>query len=58
MENYLVNIDGKEISVVEAGDVENPDNLGSNGARMKDFNVRLNQRCAMALGVGLLVVTN
>ena len=29
-------IDGKEISVVEAGDVENPTNWKTNGARMKD----------------------
>src|SRR6056300_793953 len=42
-------IDGREVSVVEAGDVEKPDNWKTNGARMKDAI----KRCAMALGVGL-----
>lgn len=46
-------IDGKEISVVEAGDVENPDNWKTNGARMKDAMSDAIKRCAMALGVGL-----
>ena len=46
-------IDGKEISVVEAGDVEKPDNWKTNGARMKDAMSDAIKRCAMALGVGL-----
>ena len=46
-------IDGKEISVVEVGDVENPDNWKTNGARMKDAMSDAIKRCAMALGVGL-----
>ena len=46
-------IDGKEISVVEAGDVENPTNWKTNGARMKDAMSDAIKRCAMALGVGL-----
>ena len=47
------NIDGKDISVVEAGDVENPTNWKTNGARMKDAMSDAIKRCAMALGVGL-----
>ena len=47
------NIDGKNISVVEAGDVENPTNWKTNGARMKDAMSDAIKRCAMALGVGL-----
>ena len=43
----------KEISVVEAGDVENPSNWKTNGARMKDAMSDAIKRCAMALGVGL-----
>ncbi len=46
-------IDNKEISVVEAGDVENPTNWKTNGARMKDAMSDAIKRCAMALGVGL-----
>ena len=46
-------IDGNEISVVEAGDVENPSNWKTNGARMKDAMSDAIKRCAMALGVGL-----
>ena len=46
-------IDNKEISVVEAGDVENPTNWKTNGARMKDAMADAIKRCAMALGVGL-----
>jgi len=46
-------VDGIEISVVEAGDVENPSNWKTNGARMKDAMSDAIKRCAMALGVGL-----
>ena len=46
-------VDCKEVSVVEAGDVENPDNWKTNGARMKDAMSDAIKRCAMALGVGL-----
>ena len=41
------------MSVVEAGDVEKPDNWKTNGARMKDAMSDAIKRCAMALGVGL-----
>ena len=47
------NIDGKDISVVESGDVEKPDNWKTNGARIKDAMSDAIKRCAMALGVGL-----
>jgi len=46
-------VDGKEVSVVEAGDVEKPQNWKTNGARMKDAMSDAIKRCAMALGVGL-----
>jgi len=46
-------VDGKEVSVVEAGDVEKPSNWKTNGARMKDAMSDAIKRCAMALGVGL-----
>ena len=46
-------IDGTEVSITEAGDVENPDNWKTNGARMKDAMSDAIKRCAMALGVGL-----
>ena len=46
-------VDGQEVSVVEAGDVEKPDNWKTNGARMKDAMSDAIKRCAMALGVGL-----
>lgn len=46
-------IDGTEVSIVEAGDVENPSNWKTNGARMKDAMSDAIKRCAMALGVGL-----
>lgn len=46
-------IDGKKISIQEAGDVEKPTNWKTNGARMKDAMSDAIKRCAMALGVGL-----
>ena len=46
-------VDGQEVSVVEAGDVEKPDNWKTNGARMKDAMSDAIKRCAMSLGVGL-----
>ena len=46
-------IDGKLVSVVEAGDVENPTNWKTNGARMKDAMSDAIKRCAMSLGCGL-----
>ena len=46
-------VDGNEVSVVEAGDVENPDNWKTNGARMKDAMSDAIKRCAMSLGCGL-----
>jgi len=46
-------VDGKEVSVTEVGDVENPTNWKTNGARMKDAMSDAIKRCAMSLGVGL-----
>ena len=46
-------VDGQEVSVVEAGDVEKPDNWKTNGARMKDAMSDAIKRCAMSLGCGL-----
>lgn len=46
-------IDGKEVSIVEAGDVEKPSNWKTNGARMKDAMSDAIKRCAMSLGCGL-----
>ena len=46
-------VDGQEVSVVEAGDVEKPDNWKTNGARMKDAVSDAVKRCAMAIGCGL-----
>lgn len=46
-------IDGKQVCVQEAGDVENPDNWKTNGARMKDAMSDALKRCAMAMGCGL-----
>ena len=46
-------VDGNEVSVTEVGDVENPTNWKTNGARMKDAMSDAIKRCAMSLGVGL-----
>ncbi len=46
-------IDGREVSVTEVGDVENPSNWRTEGARMKDAISDGVKRCAMRLGCGL-----
>lgn len=45
-------IDGREVTVVEVGDVENPGSK-NNGARAKDAASDAIKRCAMRLGLGL-----
>ena len=46
-------IDGELVSVEEAGDVEQPFNWRTDGARLKDAVSDAVKRCAMAMGVGL-----
>ena len=48
-----VEIDGQLVTVEEAGDVEQPFNWKTDGARMKDAVSDAVKRCAMAFGVGL-----
>jgi len=48
-----VEIDGEVVTVEEAGDVEQPFNWKTDGARMKDAVSDAVKRCAMAMGVGL-----
>tara|TARA_B100000287_G_C20455198_1_gene711110 strand:+ start:113 stop:559 length:447 start_codon:yes stop_codon:yes gene_type:complete len=48
-----VEIDGELVTVEEVGDVEQPFNWKSDGARLKDAVSDGVKRCAMALGVGL-----
>lgn len=48
-----VSIDGEQVSVEESGDVENPQQKATNGARAKDAASDAYKRCAMRLGVGL-----
>mgnify|MGYP001215525798 CR=1 FL=1 len=48
-----VEIDGQLVTVEEAGDVEQPFNWFTDGARMKDAVSDAVKRCAMAFGVGL-----
>ena len=48
-----VEIDGEVVTVEEAGDVEQPFNWKTDGARMKDAISDSVKRCAMAMGVGL-----
>lgn len=47
------NIAGREVSVQEIGDVEQPFNWRTEGARMKDAVSDAVKRCAMAIGCGL-----
>ena len=47
------NIAGRDISVQEVGDVEQPFNWKTEGARMKDAVSDAVKRCAMAIGCGL-----
>lgn len=46
-------IDGRAVTVEEAGDCEAPHNWPHDGARMKDAMSDAYKRCAMRLGVGL-----
>ena len=48
-----VEIDGQLVTVEEAGDVEQPFNWNTDGARLKDAISDAVKRCAMAFGVGL-----
>ena len=48
-----VEIDGQLVTVEEAGDVEQPFNWHTDGARLKDAISDAVKRCAMAFGVGL-----
>ena len=48
-----VEIDGQLVTVEEAGDVEQPFNWHTDGARLKDGISDAVKRCAMAFGVGL-----
>ncbi len=47
------NIAGRDVSVQEVGDVEQPFNWKTEGARMKDAVSDAVKRCAMAIGCGL-----
>ena len=47
------NIAGREVSIQEIGDVEQPFNWRTEGARMKDAVSDAVKRCAMAIGCGL-----
>lgn len=46
-------VDGQQVSVEEAGDVENPGSKKTNGARLKDAISDAHKRCWMRLGLGL-----
>jgi len=48
-----VEIDGELVTIEEAGDVEQPFNWRTDGARLKDAISDAVKRCAMAMGVGL-----
>tara|TARA_B000000557_G_C20724009_1_gene421387 strand:- start:313 stop:762 length:450 start_codon:yes stop_codon:yes gene_type:complete len=48
-----VEIDGELVTVEEVGDVEQPFNWKTDGARLKDAVSDAVKRCAMAFGVGL-----
>ena len=48
-----VEIDGNLVTIEEVGDVEQPFNWKTDGARMKDAVSDAVKRCAMAFGVGL-----
>lgn len=48
-----IEVDGQLVTVEEAGDVENPFNWKTDGARLKDAVSDALKRCAMAIGCGL-----
>ena len=48
-----VEIDGRTVSIEEAGDCEDPQNWNTDGARLKDAMSDALKRCAMRLGLGI-----
>jgi hypothetical protein len=48
-----VTVDGTRVSVVEAGECDNPQNKKTNGDRLKNAASDAFKRCAMRLGCGL-----
>lgn len=46
-------IDGRQVTVEEVGDVENPSNWNNDGARLKDASSDALKRASMRIGVGL-----
>lgn len=48
-----VTIDGKDVTVQEAGDCEDPQNWATDGARLKDAVSDGLKRCAARIGLGL-----
>lgn len=46
-------VDGRQVTITEVGDCENPDNWKTEGARLKDASSDALKRCAMRLGCGL-----
>ncbi len=46
-------VDGREVSVTEVGDCENPHVKNTDGERLKDASSDAIKRCAMRLGLGL-----
>lgn len=48
-----VSVDGREVTVTEVGDCEQPHNWTTDGARMKDAMSDAIKRCAMRLGCGI-----
>ncbi len=48
-----VNVDGREVTVTEAGDCEFPENRKTQGDRLKNAASDALKRCAMRLGLGL-----
>lgn len=50
-----VTIDGKEVSVSEAGECDNPSTRKTQGDRLKNASSDAIKRCAMRLGLGLHV---
>lgn len=51
--SLTVEVDGRTVTVEEAGDCEQPHNWPHDGARMKDASSDAIKRCAMRLGLGL-----
>lgn len=51
--SLTLTVDGREVTVTEVGDCEDPHNWPHDGARLKDAMSDAIKRCAMRLGVGL-----